>query len=77
MTLRLAAAGLIAFGLAACASAPHTDQTMLSHSHPMAPKAGDMPDRMMPQRSPDCSEAALKTMPAKHREMCEAAAKPK
>jgi hypothetical protein len=42
----------------------------------MAPKAGSMPDKMMPERSPDCSEEALKNMPPEHRQACERSAKP-
>ena len=69
-----AAVGLLSLGLVACASQPHR---MLAGSHPMAPEAGVMPDRAMPGRSPDCTEAALKNMPPEHRQQCEAAAKPK
>ena len=66
------AAGLIAMSLGGCASQPHR---MFAGSHPMAPKAGSMPDRAMPERSSDCSERALKKMPPEHRRQCEAAAK--
>jgi len=72
----LAAAGLLSLALGACASQPHSDATMLAGSHPMAPKAGNMSDRAMPDRSANCSEDALKNMPPEHRKMCEQAPKP-
>jgi hypothetical protein len=70
----MAAVGVLALILAACASQPHA---MLAGSHPMAPKAGVMADRAMPGRSPDCSEEALKSMPPEHRQQCPAAPKAK
>lgn len=75
--LPLAGGLLAAATLSACASQPHTDATMLSGSHPMAPKAGMMSDKAMPNRSADCTKEALDKMPPEHRAECEKVAAPK
>ena len=53
---------------------PHTMDNMLSGSHimstPMSTPQRSMPDRVMPSRSPDCTEEALATMPPEHRQAC-------
>lgn len=67
-----AAAALAAGALSACATPPHTDAAMLSGQHTMAPKAGMMSDKAMPDRSVDCTKEALDKMPAEHRKACEA-----
>ena len=56
----------------ACAPQPHTQDRMLSGTHGMqgAPKPGTMSNQLMPERSPNCSEAALATMPPEHRQAC-------
>jgi Spy/CpxP family protein refolding chaperone len=74
--LALAGAAFMAVTVSACATQPHTDATMLSGSHPMAPKAGSMSDRVMPWRSSDCTKSALAAMPPEHRKLCEAQSQP-
>ena len=74
----LTSAVMLAATLSACASGPHTVDTMATGSHVMpGPKAGTMSDRVMPSRSADCTDEALAKMPPEHRQACEAArAKP-
>lgn len=70
--IALAAVTIITATLSACANGPHTKDSMLSGSHVMpGSKAGTMSDRAMPSRSANCTESALASMPADHRQACE------
>jgi hypothetical protein len=69
--LSLTAAVLAAAALSACATEPHSDAAMLAGQHTMAPKAGMMSDKAMPNRSADCTPEALANMPPEHRQACE------
>jgi hypothetical protein len=73
----IAGAAAMALGVSACATQPHSDETMLSGSHSMPPKGAYMADKAMPAWSGDCSKAALEKMPPEHRAMCEKQAAPK
>ena len=63
---------VVAAGLSACApQAPTSDMTMYgTHNMPGPGKIGAMSNKVMPERSPDCSPEALATMPPEHRAAC-------
>lgn len=76
-TIGLAVGAVLIALTAACEPRPHTEDTMLSGSHvmytPMSTPQRSMTDRLMPSRSPDCTEEALATMPPEHRRACPSA----
>lgn len=64
---------IVAATLSACGgpSPQHTEGGMLSGTHTMpGSKSAVMTNEYMPERAPNCSEAALATMPPEHRQAC-------
>lgn len=68
-----AAAVIMAATVTACASQPHTEQSMTAGAHgmPGLPKPGTMSNQVMPERSAYCRPERLATMPPEHRQYCQ------
>ena len=71
-TMALVGAVVVAVGLAACApQQPTSDMSMYgTHNMPGPGKVGTMSNKVMPERSPNCSPEALASMPPEHRAAC-------